>query len=208
MYSQKSNSETVVNFIHRRKINLRSVFHSKCCLCGFDEVQEALEFHHVNPKEKSFAIMGGSNQTKALNLQLEEMQKCILVCANCHRGIHNGVYDVPKNWTEFYDKEVANKLLNELQLTKTKNYNYCQNCGKIITKKAKYCVDCNCINQRKVERPSKEELKTMIRHMPFTQIAQQYNVTDNTIRKWCKGYNLPCKKKDIRQVTDQEWKKI
>ena len=48
----------------------------------------------------------------------------------------------------------------------------------------------------------------MIRHMPFTQIAQQYNVTDNTIRKWCKGYNLPCKKKDIRQVTDQEWKKI
>ena len=65
MYSQKSNSETVVNFIHRRKINLRSVFHSKCCLCGFNAFPEALDFHHVNPEEKEFPL--SSNVMKSLD---------------------------------------------------------------------------------------------------------------------------------------------
>lgn len=61
MYSKNSNSETVVNFIKRRKSDLRSIFHSRCCLCGFNEVQEALEFHHVDPKEKEFNISGHKN---------------------------------------------------------------------------------------------------------------------------------------------------
>lgn len=61
MYSKNSNSQDVVNFIRRRKANLKKVFHSKCCLCGFDEVQEALEFHHVEPNTKEFAICGSNN---------------------------------------------------------------------------------------------------------------------------------------------------
>lgn len=61
MYSKSSNSEIVVNFIKRRKSDLRSIFHSQCCLCGFSEVQEALEFHHVNPEEKEFNISGHKN---------------------------------------------------------------------------------------------------------------------------------------------------
>ena len=36
------------------------------------------------------------------------MKKCILVCANCHRGIHNGYLEIPQNWQELYDDEIAN----------------------------------------------------------------------------------------------------
>ena len=85
-----NNSKNVANFIRRRKSNLIKVFHSKCCICGFDKYQEALEFHHVNPEEKEFQIGGGNTIIKALDKQLQELKKCILVCANCHRGIHAG----------------------------------------------------------------------------------------------------------------------
>lgn len=204
-YSQNSNSEDVVNFIRRRKANLRKVFHSKCCLCGFEEVQEALEFHHVNPKEKSFGIMGSQNQTKALEPQLQEMKKCILVCSNCHRGIHNNIYQVPENWQDFYDEDIANQLRQDLKDIKTKTIHYCKNCGKEISKGAAYCVECSQINQRTINRPTRDELKNLIRTLPFTQIAKKYNVTDNAIRKWCDVENLPRKKSDINAYSDEEW---
>ena len=40
------------------------------------------------------------------------------------------------------------------------------------------------------------------------KIAEENNVTDNAIRKWCIGYNLPSKKKDINSYSDEEWEKI
>jgi len=208
MYSQKSNSKDVVNFIRRRKADLKSVFHSKCCLCGFSEVQEALEFHHVVPEEKEFAICGSQNQTKALLLQLEEMKKTILVCSNCHRGIHAGIYQVPDNWEDFYDNEIAQNLINKLEEVKSHKIYYCQNCGKEICKGSKLCEACSHLSQRVCERPSREELKELIRKKPFTQIAAQYGVTDNAIRKWCDNENLPRKKADINNYSDAEWEKI
>ena len=51
----------------------------------------ALDFHHINPDEKSFLIseqvarMGGKDRI------LREVMKCVVVCANCHRIIHSGV---------------------------------------------------------------------------------------------------------------------
>ena len=44
--------------------------------------------------------------------------------------------------------------------------------------------------------------------MPFTQIASKYQVTDNSIRKWCKSMNLPSRRKDILKYSSQEWEKI
>ena len=209
MYSQNSNSETVVNFIKRRKTNLKKVFHSRCCLCGFDAFQDALEFHHVNPEEKSFSICGSNNQTKALATQLEEMKKCILVCANCHRGIHQNLCSIPDNWKDFYDEEVANQLLDELEKTKTHQIVYCQRCGKEISdKRATYCSECAHLMSRVCDRPERDELKELIRTLPFTRIAEKYGVSDNAIRKWCIAYNLPSKKTEINKISDEDWDKI
>lgn len=61
---------------------------------------------------------------------------------------------------------------------------------------------------RKVERPNREELKTLIRKKSFVQIGKDYGVTDNAIRKWCKAYSLPYLKRDINSYTDEQWKKI
>lgn len=202
----KTNSEYVCNFVKNRKTNLISLFHNKCCICGFNEFQEALEFHHVNPKEKELSL--SSNVMVSLDKQIKEAQKCVLVCANCHRGIHAGYYEVPNNWKNFFDKERANYLLKQNEEIKNGKKHYCQRCGKLLNNNTTYCVKCGQIIQRIVERPSHEELKNLIRTTPFTQIGKIYGVTDNTIRKWCKSENLPTKKNDINLLTDQEWEKI
>lgn len=46
------------------------------------------------------------------------------------------------------------------------------------------------IKQRKVLRPSREELQFLIKNTPFTTLGKKYNVSDNAVRKWCKRYNL------------------
>lgn len=76
---------------------------------------------------------------------------------------------------------------------------FCQNCGKPITfDSSGLCVNCSYENQRKVNRPSKEELLSIIKQNNgnFTQTGKIFGVTDNTIRKWCKCYDLPFHSKD------------
>lgn len=85
---------------------------------------------------------------------------------------------------------------------------YCIDCGKQISKNAIRCIECSHKLQQKVDRPSREELKNLIRNKTFTQIAKQYQVSDNAIRKWCDNYNLPRKARDIKNISDIDWQKI
>lgn len=199
-------SQHVINFVKNRKHNLISVFGGKCCLCGFDAFPEALEFHHVNPEEKEFPL--SSNVMKSLDKQLQEAKKCILVCANCHRGIHGGYLSVPSNYKDFFSTERAQELLAMNEEVKSGKKYYCQDCGKLISYKADRCADCSAKNMRVAERPSRSELKNLTRNKPFTQIAKQYGVSDNAIRKWCLSEGLPTKKSEISAYSDSEWEEI
>ena len=59
-----------------------------CICCGYNKYFGALEFHHKNPKEKDFSI----SKTSLSFLKLKkELDKCVLVCSNCHREIHAGI---------------------------------------------------------------------------------------------------------------------
>lgn len=85
---------------------------------------------------------------------------------------------------------------------------YCIDCGKEITQGAIRCSECSQKAQRKCERPSREELKSLIRNTSFTAIGKSYEVSDKTISKWCKAYNLPSKKSDINSISDSDWQTI
>lgn len=87
--------------------------------------------------------------------------------------------------------------------------NYCLDCGKKITKGATRCQQCEGIRRHtQVDSVTREKLKRMVRTMPFIHIGEKFNVSDNTIRKWCKKENIPCKKGDINKYTNREWDKI
>ena len=79
----------------RRKIKEMSIEYKggKCFICGYDKCNGALEFHHLNPSEKDFAI-SRKGVTRSWDRVKEELDKCICVCANCHREIHNGLIDL------------------------------------------------------------------------------------------------------------------
>lgn len=85
-------SEAVINWRKRTKLRLIEYKGGKCEICGYNRCPEALEFHHINPEEKSFTISGNSRSFNTLKL---EADKCILVCSNCHKEIHAGL--IPYN---------------------------------------------------------------------------------------------------------------
>lgn len=90
-----------------------------------------------------------------------------------------------------------------------KKERFCFCCGKKLKpSQDKYCsVECvNKINRSR--RPSREELKNLIRSTPFTTIGKKFGVSDNAIRKWCVAEKLPTKVKEIKLYSDEEWSKI
>jgi very-short-patch-repair endonuclease len=54
--------------------------------------------------------------------------------------------------------------------------------------------------QRKVKRPSKEKLLIEINEQSFSSLGRKYGVSDNAIRKWCKYYKIPYRKKDLNKT--------
>ena len=86
---------------------------------------------------------------------------------------------------------------------------YCKNCNKQISNsRVSFCKECIDKLQRIVERPTREELKKLIRSNSFVKIGKQYGVSDNAIRKWCKKENLPFKVSDIQSYSDEQWNEI
>jgi transcription elongation factor Elf1 len=57
-----------------------------CKVCGESE-PSCLDFHHINPKTKKFSI-GSQVQSQTVESLIEEINKCVVLCANCHRKLH------------------------------------------------------------------------------------------------------------------------
>jgi len=63
---------------------------SRCQFCGYNKCLGALEFHHLDEKAKSFDL-STRGLTRSWEKIKQELIKCVLVCANCHREIHSGL---------------------------------------------------------------------------------------------------------------------
>ncbi len=80
----------------RRKLRelARASKGSKCEICGYNKCQRALSFHHLDPAKKEFTV-SAKGLTRSWEKILQEIEKCILVCANCHMEIHEGITEIP-----------------------------------------------------------------------------------------------------------------
>jgi hypothetical protein len=81
-----------VDAVQNRRIKLKEMSveykGGKCEVCGYDKCKDALDFHHRDPSQKEFGI-GVKGYTRAWAKVKEELDKCMLVCANCHRELHS-----------------------------------------------------------------------------------------------------------------------
>lgn len=60
----------------------------KCVLCSESSLP-VLEFHHIDPSKKEFSF--GSKQPTVFAKVKEELDKCVLLCSNCHKKVHAGI---------------------------------------------------------------------------------------------------------------------
>jgi hypothetical protein len=62
----------------------------RCRICGYHRCVGALQFHHLDPAEKSFGL-ASQGVTRGIEAARTEARKCVLLCATCHAEIEAGV---------------------------------------------------------------------------------------------------------------------
>ena len=163
----------------KKKLIKENIKQYGCERCGLTEWQGLpipLELHHEDGNR--------------FNNHLENLK---LLCPNCHALTNNY-----RGRAKTCAKEKG----------KMKEINYCVDCHRSIDKRAMRCKSCaGKYREQKyiLKRPPREELKQLIRALPFVQIGKRCGVSDNAIRKWCKNYQLPYSSKEIKNYTDEEW---
>ena len=170
-------SEEVMRCQRRKKIHAVNAFGGQCQICGYKKCIDALEFHHIDESTKkakpSHVIMRWSWERAK-----EELDKCMLVCANCHREIH----------AKEFDFELQNHVLPWIEME-------CATCKEVFQTKKKSQKFCStsCMGQhnRKVVRPTKTELKKLLnKKVSWREIGRQFGVSDSAVIKWAKSYGL------------------
>ena len=75
---------------YAKKLKQKSVdYKGGCCQrCGYDKYFGALEFHHLDPSQKDFGITHKNVKWETIQ---SELDKCILLCSNCHKEVHAGL---------------------------------------------------------------------------------------------------------------------
>lgn len=193
----------IKNYRQRTKQKLVDLMGGKCQSCGYDKCINALEFHHTDPTKKDFAISsaGLMNWDKTFS----EAQKCILICANCHREIHCGVRECPKEnsinyeklsqrWIEWdkinLEKELESNTIDEISIMFDIPINTLRKeCRKRKIDSSKIRKEDKRKNKLKFE-VSKKELAELVKEKPFTEIGKMFGVSDNAVRKRCKKLEI------------------
>lgn len=203
IYIESSNKYSCVKCrsaaVQRKRYNLKHELilykGGKCEICGYNKCDAALEFHHKNPDEKEFGI-AYKGYTKSLEECKKEVDKCILVCANCHREIHEEERDKdflktktqlrPIKKIDKIDKDLVFSLINEgkTQPEISKIINVSIGTLKRFVSQNNIDMRKKNLNKDKKPFPSYEEIKTHVDSgLTFTKIGEIYNISRKTVSK-------------------------
>lgn len=92
-------NKKTIEWQRRRKIEAINYKGGKCVKCSYDKCPSALDFHHLDPSKKDFNI--SSKKNCSFEIIKPELDKCILLCRNCHAELHHESIDLKeriKNW--------------------------------------------------------------------------------------------------------------
>jgi len=89
----------IIKAVSKRRQKVREIAidykGGECIFCGYNKCFKALEFHHINSDGKDFGI-SDKGYTRSWKKVQKEIDKCVLVCANCHRELHAGIKQLPQ----------------------------------------------------------------------------------------------------------------
>lgn len=193
---KNKNSIAVKQWRLRTKWMMVTSMGSKCVVCGYQKCTRALNFHHLNPKEKEFSFGGIRARPKDWKEIEKELKKCILVCANCHMEIEEGVVDASK-FKSTYDSSLI--IIEDKTLDRNFGLKKCVVCDdtfrpkngrqKACTMKCKQYVATIKRNfgkrarKTKIDWPLYSSLMKMISLYGYSETGRKLGVSDNAIRK-------------------------
>jgi hypothetical protein len=77
-----NHQKEIRNFIEKYKEN------KSCSICGYNKWGKALHLHHKDRNTKKFGIANATNLGVSIETLKEEIDKCIILCSNCHTELH------------------------------------------------------------------------------------------------------------------------
>lgn len=161
-----------------RKLHLIKIKGGCCELCGYTKNVAALDFHHKDPSMKSFRLDIRHLSNRSMKDILEEASKCSLLCANCHREVHNPDLIMDRVLGLVFTKDSTKPKL------KSKNKPKCIDCQKEINYTYVRCNKCSCIHLRQKPRPDTDTLKSILKELGYKNTALKFDVSTTTIRRW------------------------
>lgn len=171
-----ANSEHVKTWRKRTKERIVRSLGGNCVCCGYDRCLNALQCHHLFDKDFSLAAIR-ANATNWARI-VEEVRKCVLLCANCHAEVHNGVRIVPSDAPRFNESFVVYESLRDKMVTKP-----CPMCSKPIPLYRTTCsLVCAGKSRSKVNWNS-VDLLTELQHSTFVAIAERLGCSDVAVHK-------------------------
>lgn len=81
-------------YVRARKKEIKEYLYSQkkpCVVCSESD-PVCIDFHHLDKEDKDFTI--GTNWGRNKEILQKEIDKCVCLCANCHRKVHAGVIDL------------------------------------------------------------------------------------------------------------------
>jgi hypothetical protein len=91
-------SKYICEAVKKRRIKLRLMAREykggQCEICRYNKCQRALVFHHLDQKKKEFGL-SDKGLTHSWERIKSEINKCVLLCANCHAEVHDGITQLP-----------------------------------------------------------------------------------------------------------------
>lgn len=190
------NSEKVKRWRKRLKSNIVKGFGGGCAVCKIQWEPEIYDIHHLDPTTKKFTIGQVMSKPQKFEVIKEELKKCVLLCAYCHRLVHAGKLEMPKKIPSF-NPDLMDAVLKpkkvivncEGKKNKARKTDKCPVCQSLKDIKLKYCSHtCAKKARRKVPRPPLPQLKEDLKSLSYVKVGKKYGVSDNTIRKWIKAY--------------------
>ena len=168
-------SDRVKKWRRKTKQRIIEAMGGCCVCCGYNPCQEAMDLHHMNAKHKEFSFSSIRANPKSWTKIVAELQKCILLCRNCHSEVHAGLRQLPKKPRRFDKSFTVYK-----EFVKT---NKCPICGN---QKPLYLLTCSrsCAarKSRKVEWDD-VNLEELCNKMSIVAIGDKLGVSDSAVRK-------------------------
>lgn len=161
-----------------RKLKFVKEKGGKCSICNYSKNLAALEFHHINPEIKSMNLDARHIRGRKIEVLENELEKCLLICSNCHRELHNPDLEM-EILKEFPQKEKEESHSKN----KTNKCNNCINCDKEFPKiKGKIFCSKECREKYKKYPSIEEIMKSYSTNNSWEKVAKEFEITRRVLQ--------------------------